>query len=53
MLLACFSANSDRPPIGFCILFLIGSKYGILMGNEVNIQKKGKVVWELSEDVSL
>jgi len=27
MLLECFSANSDLPPIGFCNEFLIGYKY--------------------------
>jgi hypothetical protein len=27
MLLVAESANTDLPPIGFCILFLLGSKY--------------------------
>jgi hypothetical protein len=32
MFLVWKTANTDRPPIGFCILFLIGSKYeGLLL----------------------
>ena len=27
MLMVAERANTDRPPIGFCILFLLGSKY--------------------------
>jgi len=30
MLLVAEKANTDRPPTGFCILFLIASKYAVI-----------------------
>jgi hypothetical protein len=39
MVLACFSANSDSPPTGFCIQLLLGSKYdgayAVVLGKEL------------------
>jgi hypothetical protein len=49
MPLACFSANSDRPPTGFCNELLLGSKYDGVSVSELALEKHGSFPYKVTE----